>query len=122
MFNGDRGDIMSAVVNNIETFRKMQHLSVQDVCEDLNMEPTEYRRYTQETDLTAETAVLFARYFVCTVQQLISTKPLDIQKKELTTLRISVFEELEHIRNKRALRDILNLVTEIRRLIEAGQY
>ena len=113
---------MSAVVNNIEAFRKMQHLSVQDVCEDLNMEPTEYRRYTQETDLTAETAVLFARYFVCTVQQLISTKPLDAQKKELTTLQISIFEVLEHIRNKRALRDILNLVTEIRRMIEAGQY
>ena len=113
---------MSAVVNNIEAFRKMQHLSVQDVCEDLNMEPAEYHRYTQETDLTAETAVLFARYFVCTVQQLISTKPLDAQKKELTTLRISIFEELEHIRNKRALRDILNLVTEIRRMIEAGQY
>lgn len=113
---------MSAVVNNIETLRKMQHLSVQDVCEDLNMELTEYRRYTQETDLTAETAVLFARYFVCTVQQLISTKPLDKHERKLTTPRIIIFEELEHIRNERALQDILNLVTEIRGLIEAGQY
>ena len=113
---------MPTVINNIETLRSIQHLSVQDVCEDLRIKPSEYSRYTQEANLTAETAAIFAHYFVCTVQQLISTKPLDKYEKKLTTPRISIFEELEHIRNERALWDILDLVREIRGMIETGQY
>lgn len=113
---------MPTVANNIETLRKMQNLSVQDVCEDLRMEPSEYRTYSQCSNLTAETAAKFADYFVCTVNQLISKEPLNEIESRMSLPRISILKELEHIRNEKALWDILDLVCDIRGLVEAEQY